>query len=242
MRKLVTSSEAASILGLSLQGIHYRIKKGQLESIKQDGKIFVYLDKNIKQNKQPNMVVKNIKQETAPDERFVSLTLKSKDEQIILLKKTLKYMKKQHEKEIARLSISQNKIIDVFQSEVDLLKSAFTEMKTIYKIEHEKTTSDKKFVQKEVNDINNKQKDNPVQKLGKLDLVNFISKKRKEKYITIEEFTILLKKHNITELNIKRLLINKLKSDDKRFFYDKKSKNIKIINSDFLDILEDEVG
>ena len=41
MERLVTTSQAAEILGLSLQGIHYRIKKDQLKSIKKDGKTFV---------------------------------------------------------------------------------------------------------------------------------------------------------------------------------------------------------
>ena len=41
MERLVTTSEAAQILGLSLQGVHYRIKKEQLKSIKKDGKTFV---------------------------------------------------------------------------------------------------------------------------------------------------------------------------------------------------------
>ena len=44
MERLVTTSQAAEILGLSLQGIHYRIKKEQLKSIKKDGKTFVYID------------------------------------------------------------------------------------------------------------------------------------------------------------------------------------------------------
>ena len=40
MERLVTTSQAAEILGLSLQGIHYRIKKNQLKSLKKDGKTF----------------------------------------------------------------------------------------------------------------------------------------------------------------------------------------------------------
>lgn len=44
MEKLVSISEAANILGISVQGIHYRIKQGKLKSKKTDGKIFVYMD------------------------------------------------------------------------------------------------------------------------------------------------------------------------------------------------------
>ena len=46
MKKLVSSSDAAKLLGLSLQGIHYRIKKGQMESMKKDGKTYVYIDES----------------------------------------------------------------------------------------------------------------------------------------------------------------------------------------------------
>ena len=41
---MVTTSEASEILGISLQGIHYRIKRNQLKSEKKDGKLFVYID------------------------------------------------------------------------------------------------------------------------------------------------------------------------------------------------------
>ena len=130
MKKLVSSSEAAQALGLSLQGIHYRIKKGQLSSIKKDGKIFVYIDSSqIKTNSKLTML-------SAP--QMNDLLVKSKDEQILTLKKTIKFMKKQYTSEIDRLDKNQNKIMSIFQSEVDLLKSAFHEMKSIYQIDHKK--------------------------------------------------------------------------------------------------------
>jgi hypothetical protein len=138
LKKLVSSSEAAKILGLSLQGVHYRIKKGQLESKKQDGKIFVYVDSSIKSTL-PSNSSKNEQNQL----------IESKDDQIELLKKTIKFLKKQKDSEISRLVNQQNKIIDVFQSEVDLLKSAFNEMRTIYKVDTKKkqipSNQDEKF-------------------------------------------------------------------------------------------------
>lgn len=135
MKKLVSSGEAAQILGLSLQGIHYRIKKGQLESIKQDGKIFVYIDSSTI-NSQNNTHKNNPTiQQTLNQEDPL---LKAKDEQIVTLRKTIKFMKKQYTSEIKRLDRNQKQILDVFQSEVDLLKSAFHEMKNIYAVEHKK--------------------------------------------------------------------------------------------------------
>ena len=50
MERLVTTAQAAEILGLSLQGIHYRIKKNQLKSLKKDGKVYVYVDDTQKYN------------------------------------------------------------------------------------------------------------------------------------------------------------------------------------------------
>ena len=127
MERLVSTAEAAEILGLSLQGIHYRIKKNQLKSLKQDGKVFVYIDENIKQvNSNQNI------QNTIIQSGFDKL-IESKDEQITLLKKSIKWMRRQYISEIERLEKNQKRIIEVFNSEIKLLQSAFNEMRAIYK-------------------------------------------------------------------------------------------------------------
>lgn len=127
MERLVSTAEAAEILGLSLQGIHYRIKKNQLKSVKQDGKVFVYIDENIKQvNSNQNI------QNTTIQSSFDKL-IESKDEQITLLKKSIKWMRRQYISEIERLEKNQKRIIEVFNSEIKLLQSAFNEMRAIYK-------------------------------------------------------------------------------------------------------------
>ena len=95
MENLVSSSEAAKILGISVQGIHYRIKQGKLKSEKKDGKILVYMD-DIKKS--------------------------SKDEQILLLKKSLKLMENQFKDDINRL-----------ENEINLLQLAFNEMQNTKK-------------------------------------------------------------------------------------------------------------
>ena len=43
-QRLVTSAQAAQILNLSVQGVHYRIKNGQLKAIKKDGRTLVYIN------------------------------------------------------------------------------------------------------------------------------------------------------------------------------------------------------
>ena len=131
MERLVTTSQAAEILGLSLQGIHYRIKKEQLKSIKKDGKTFVYIDDSenkIQTNNQTK--IQNTKQNNFDNFQAV---IDVKNEQIVLLKKYMKWMKKQYISEIFRLEKNQNQIVEVFNSEIQLLQSAFNEMRSIYK-------------------------------------------------------------------------------------------------------------
>ena len=139
MERLVTTSQAAEILGLSLQGIHYRIKKEQLKSIKKDGKTFVYIDdteNKIQTNSQTSKQNNN--------DNFQAL-IDVKDEQIMLLKKSMKWMKKQYILEIFRLEKNQNKIIEVFNSEIQLLQSAFNEMRSIYKPQIQKETKNEEI-------------------------------------------------------------------------------------------------
>ncbi|MEA3498545.1 MAG: DNA-binding protein [Campylobacterota bacterium] len=205
MKKLVSSSQAAQILGLSLQGIHYRIKKGQLESIKRDGKIFVYVDSKT--------TTKNPKQvHIQSDEQLIQV----KDEQIELLKKTIKFVKKQKDREIQRLEKQQNKIMDVFQSEVDLLKSAFNEMRAIYKIEHNTEST---------STISTEQSSKKTPRSSQLE------------FMDIKEFFIFMKEHNKTDSQIKNIILNKIKHGDKRFIYNKETKEVIIYKSDFLDLI-----
>ncbi|AXK47900.1 DNA-binding protein [Aliarcobacter trophiarum LMG 25534] len=126
MQRLVTTTEASEILGISLQGVHYRIRKNQLKSEKKDGKIFVYIDEeSIKNSKKDDK--KSI------EENIFERVIVSKDEQIEILKKSIKWMKNQHFMEIKRLEKNQKRVMEVFNSEIKLLQSAFNEMKTIYK-------------------------------------------------------------------------------------------------------------
>lgn len=213
MKQLVSSSEAANILGLSLQGIHYRIKKGQLESVKQDGKIYVYIDstniKNQHQKNSNNNNSNNYKSSNDQSTHFSELALKSKDEQISILKKTIKFMRRQYTSEIDRLDKNQQKILDVFQSEVDLLKSAFNEMKSIYQVEHQE----------------------------KQEQSNQHSHQIGLPFMNIKEFFVLMRNYNKTDNQIKAIILDKVKSGDKRFIYKKDTKEVIIFKNDFLDLI-----
>jgi len=212
LKKLVSSNEAASILGLSLQGIHYRIKKGQLESIKKDGKIFVYIDESISKPQQQTKVVN----ETTPNnyKELEEKILSSKDEQIHLLKKTIKFMKKQYTSEITRLDKTQAQMLNVFQSEVDLLKSAFNEMRNIYKIDHQEQS-----------------------RKIKPQVESYSSPSKHMEFMDIKDFFVFMRQHHKTDAQIKRIILEKVKQGDKRFIYNKNTKDIVIYKSDFLDIV-----
>lgn len=149
MEKLVTTSEAAQILGLSLQGVHYRIKKEQLKSIKKDGKTFVYVDEEQKYVETPTKPkVEAIPQSNNDNSQAI---IDVKNEQIELLKKSMKWMKKQYISEIYRLEKNQKRIIEVFNSEIKLLQSAFNEMRSIYKPQLQQEQKNK--TEKEINDF-----------------------------------------------------------------------------------------
>ena len=122
MEKLYTTSEAAKILGISTQGVHYRIKKNQLKSIKKNNKVYVYLD--IEDEKEENNKID------------LNEIIKQKDLQIKILKKFIKQIKKQYKAEIIRLERIQKETIEVFKSEIELLKNAFVELKNVYKLEN----------------------------------------------------------------------------------------------------------
>ncbi len=211
MKKLVSSSEAAQILGLSLQGIHYRIKKGQLESTKKDGKIFVYIDDAISQRITPSKVM-----DTSHNDKL----LESKDDQILLLKKTIKFLKKQKDSEIIRLERQQDKIVNVFQSEVDLLKSAFNEMREIYKISDKSTISTVPIATQVVT---------PPAPTDS-DSMGF-------EFMNIKDFFIFMREHQKSDTQIKTIILNKIKDGDKRFIYKKENKEVIIYKSDFLDLI-----
>jgi len=131
LERLVTTAQAAEILGISLQGVHYRIKNNQLKSIKQSGKTYVYISEENKPKETP-IVVEEV---VSKKENNISYekVIESKEEQIQLLKKSIKWMRNQYKDEIERLEKNQKKIISVFDSEIKLLQSAFNEMRSIYR-------------------------------------------------------------------------------------------------------------
>lgn len=212
MERLVTTSQAAEILGLSLQGVHYRIKKNQLKSVKQSGKTFVYISDEIpitnttnSTNNQKIKVEPVISQNTNQN-NYSDAVIEGKNEQIVLLKKSLKWMKRQYISEISRLEKNQKRIIDVFNSEIKLLQSAFNEMRSIYKPQIQ--------AQRE-----------------------YEPQKEEIKFISLKDFFVFMKRNNKSEQEIKYTIFRAIKKGDKRFIYNKVDKKLLILDSDFMDLI-----
>ena len=193
MERLVTTSQAAQLLGLSLQGIHYRIKNNQLKSLKRNGKTYVYISDYLQEQTQ--------KEENTTED--INKVLVVKDEQIELLKESMSWMKEQYKDEISRLEKNQKRIIKVFNSEIKLLQKAFNEMRSIYQIEHKNETSYEP---------------------------NF-------SFMDLKDFFIFMKKHNKTDRQIKNIILNRIKNADKRFIFDKNTKELMIFNTDYSDLV-----
>lgn len=207
MERLVSTAEAAEILGLSVQGIHYRIRKNQLKSEKIEGKTFVY----VSETKTPtNKNIRTPLNQNTQIESNLELIIDSKDEQIKLLKKSIKWMRKQYISEISRLEKNQKRIIDVFNSEIKLLQSAFNEMRAIYKPQ---------IMQKVEVKEENKQKD-----------------ELKEKYLSIKEFFSRFRNIGRSDIEIKNIIQTAIKNEDSRFIYKKDEKKLMILNEDFSDL------
>ena len=120
MEKLIKPAEYAKELGISRQAVYAKVKKGILTSKSIDGKLYIVLkDEKELINNRENLIEKNINEEKISKE-YKSL-LEAKDETISVLKGTVKDLKK-----------SNKQISTTLKGEIDLLKEAFHEMRTLY--------------------------------------------------------------------------------------------------------------
>ncbi len=123
MQQLVKPSEYAQMHGLSRQSVYAKIKRGTLPSRKIDGRYYVIVAEDV-----DPQIDKSVSQEPI---EHVSLIdeyreiLKAKDETIAVLKASIEDLKE------ANAQITQT-----LQEEIDLLKQAFNEMRSIYRSGH----------------------------------------------------------------------------------------------------------
>ncbi len=138
MEKLMKPAEYAEELGISRQAVYAKIKRGILTSKNVEGKLYIVVDtkqqetttvsKNAKHPDQ-NTKMTNISDKKR-DEKDYKALLQAKDETISVLKGTVKDLKK-----------TNKQITSTLRGEIDLLKDAFYEMRTLYtlQLEHKKS-------------------------------------------------------------------------------------------------------
>jgi len=127
MEKLMKPAEYAKELGISRQAVYAKIKKGILTSKNVEGKLYIVVDKvNATEtvNRAKNTITK-VQVETSSAKDYKAL-LQAKDETISVLKET-----------VVDLKESNKQISSTLRSEIDLLKDAFHEMRTLYVIQLE---------------------------------------------------------------------------------------------------------
>jgi len=137
MEKLMKPAEYAKELGISRQAVYAKIKRGILTAKNVEGKLYIVIDKVNKETSEST-----VQETTSPSKPFSSSTvststplseatnhkalLQAKDETISVLKGTVKDLKK-----------SNKQISTTLKGEIDLLKEAFHEMRSLYVLQLE---------------------------------------------------------------------------------------------------------
>jgi hypothetical protein len=126
MERLIKPSDYAKELGISRQAVYAKIKKGILSSKEVDGKLYIIAGEEINQKE----ILKenhSLSLEAHSLNTNYEELLKAKDETIGVLKNTISDLKE-----------SNKEISTTLRGEIDLLKEAFYEMRTLYakQLEH----------------------------------------------------------------------------------------------------------
>ena len=129
-------AEYAKELGISRQAVYAKIKRGILTSKNVDGKLYIVVDKVTK--KETNTSTKTtankpVMQESTGTKKDYKALLQAKDETIAVLKET-----------VVDLKESNKQISTTLRGEIDLLKDAFHEMRSLYvrQLEHKSTVEE----------------------------------------------------------------------------------------------------
>lgn len=193
--------EYAQAMGISRQAVYAKIKRGILTSKSVDGKLYVVIDDNEVEAKHETdttslstnqtlskTVSKRTPRKTKEDSVDYQSLLQAKDETIAVLKGTVKDLKK-----------SNKQISTTLKGEIDLLKDAFHEMRTLYLHQLEYKKSDTTIeVETEENDIRT------TQDVDEKD----VKSKKTEHWISVKTF---FKKHKLTKLKQQEKCIKRIK-------------------------------
>ncbi|HFD14107.1 MAG TPA: DUF3972 domain-containing protein [Epsilonproteobacteria bacterium] len=126
MEKLMKPAEYAQELGISRQAVYAKIKRGILKAKNVEGKLYIVVDKTEQEQTKTTVKTTTPKPKSttsAPKsvEKDYKSLLAAKDETISVLKGTVKDLKK-----------SNKQISTTLKGEIDLLKEAFHEMRSLY--------------------------------------------------------------------------------------------------------------
>ena len=146
-------AEYAKELGISRQAVYAKIKRGILTAKNVDGKLYIVVDKTEQKEKTPASQTStkpktstSVKTNTNPQtvSKDYKALLDAKDETISVLKGTVKDLKK-----------SNKQISSTLRGEIDLLKDAFHEMRTLYvhQLEHKKSEEAIEVIEEESVDV-----------------------------------------------------------------------------------------
>jgi len=128
MQKLMKPTEYAQSMGISRQAVYAKIKRGILTAKNVEGKLYIVVDNetdNSDKEKMPKVDRPAVTTSNAPVSKSIPQDykelLKAKDETIAILKNTVEDLKE-----------SNKQITTTLKGEIDLLKEAFHEMRTLY--------------------------------------------------------------------------------------------------------------
>ncbi len=131
-------AEYAKELGISRQAVYAKIKRGILASKNVEGKLYIVVDNPTKKEATPSVKPKSKVEQTKVEEtnsvqKDYKALLQAKDETIAVLKET-----------VVDLKESNKQISTTLRGEIDLLKDAFHEMRTLYihQLEHKNKIQD----------------------------------------------------------------------------------------------------
>ncbi len=145
MEKLMKPAEYAKELGISRQAVYAKIKRGILTAKDVEGKLYIVVDTDelagtevtkpaeTKSIAQPSPAKKSATVSAKESQKDYESLLAAKDETIAVLKGTVKDLKK-----------SNKQISTTLRGEIDLLKEAFHEMRTLYmhQLEYQKPSAE----------------------------------------------------------------------------------------------------
>jgi hypothetical protein len=128
MEKLMKPTEYAQSMGISRQAVYAKIKRGILTAKNVEGKLYIVVDnetdtldkEKVPKVDKPAAVTSNAPVSKSIPQDYKEL-LKAKDETIAVLKNTVEDLKQ-----------SNKQITTTLKGEIDLLKEAFYEMRTLY--------------------------------------------------------------------------------------------------------------